>query len=101
MIFTTRHTFSSVGMLKDVLPMQLKSSVLYQYTPRCERAYIGKTTQQLLEWVKQHVPDEILQAVPERKKVPNDSAITKHLKASVSCIVDARKRFSVLVQVLR
>ena len=30
--------------------------------------------------------------------MPSDSAITKHLKASVSGIADARKRFSVLVQ---
>ena len=78
--------------------MQLKSNVIYQYTCRCERAYIGKTTQQLLERVKQHVPDKILQAVPERKKAPSDSAITKHPKASVSCIVNARRRLSVLVQ---
>ena len=32
------------------------------------------------------------------KKVPSDSAITKLLKASVSSIADAMKRFSVLVQ---
>ena len=82
-------------MLKDVLPIQSKSNVVYQYKCRCERAYIGKTR---LERVKLlHGPYKILQAVPEKKKVPSDSAIIKHLNASVSWSMDARKRFSVLV----
>ena len=57
---TTRVVFTSKRMLpvarKDVLPTTLESSVVYEYSCHCDSRYIGRTSQQLQDRIKQHVP---------------------------------------------
>ena len=86
-VFTTRKAFTVGG--KDVLPIFSQSNVIYDFTCRCGRAYVGRTTQRLGDRAKQHIPDKLLQTPALRSaKQPckADSGITKHLKQSNSCI---------------
>ena len=96
-ISTTSRAFSAKA--KDVLPDISKSHVVYEYRCRCERAYIGKTTQCLSERAKQHIPNKLLETPPVLRSAKTDSAISKHLKENPECISeDLRKNFSVLAQ---
>ena len=84
---------------KDVLPNISKSYVVYEYRRRCERAYIGKTTQCLSERAKQHIPNTLLETPPVLWSAKMDSAISKHQKENPECISEViRKSFSVLAQ---
>ena len=65
-VFTTNRALS--GRAKDTLPTTSLSSVVYEYTCRCERAYVGRTSQCLSERIKQHVPATLLQARPVLRK---------------------------------
>ena len=60
--FTTRRSFS--GIAKDVLPTTALNNVIYKYTCRCERTYVGKTSQIFHERIKQHVPEKLLNLAP-------------------------------------
>ena len=101
-IFTTRKAFSGRGG-KDFLPATAQGSVVYEYTCRCNRTYVGKTSQLLGERVKQHVPDRLFLNLRGRalKVSPGDSAITKHLSEADECvdsIVSCRSRFTILAR---
>ena len=95
-LFTTRKAFS--GVVKDVLPATMKSNVIYHFTCDCESTYVGRTSQQLGERIKQHLPNKIfLTPKPNLKVEKSDSAITKHLKKHPVCISDnLHKRFKIL-----
>ena len=98
-IFTTNRAFA--GRAKDILPTTSLSSVVYEYTCRCERAYVGRTSQCLSERIKQHVPATLLQARPVLRKAKSDSAVARHLKENPACLQggdDVRKRFRVLAR---
>ena len=97
-VFTTTRAFS--GRAKDVLPQVSKSSVVYQFRCCCGQTYVGKTTQRLSERILQHIPKKLCVSRPVLKPVKGDSAITKHLKASPSCISDQLQQtgFTVLAQ---
>ena len=95
--FTTRQAFN--GVHKDVLPMTLRSFIVYNYKCYCGRQYVGKTTQVLSERIKQHVPHKRV----GKTELQNDSAITKHLRQNVAtCTRDddqtITKQFQVLTQ---
>ena len=96
-VFTTTKAFS--GRQKDVLPTTAHSFLVYEFTCRCGRTYVGKTTQCLAERIKQHIPDKLLKITPEMRKKASDSAITKHLKDSRECLNPAiRCQFKVLIK---
>ena len=96
-LFTTQRAFS--GRVKDVLPVTSQSSIVYMYTCRCARTYIGKTSQCLSERIKQHVPAKLLATPPVLRKTNADSAITCHLKQHPDCITaDVRSRFTTLAK---
>ena len=95
-IFTTRKAFS--GRQKDVLPILSMSNVIYEFTCRCARTYVGKTTQCLTERIKQHVPSRLLEKT-KVKTCAADSAITKHLKDNPGCVhTNIRDNFTVLAK---
>ena len=96
LIFTTTKAFS--GRHKDVLPTTAQSSVIYEFTCRCERTYVGKTSQCLAERIKQHLPPKILaKTQKELVKKKSDSAITRHIKEQHECLSpDLLKQFKVL-----
>ena len=77
-IFTTSRAFSAKA--KDVLADISKSHVVYDYRCRCERAYIGKTTQCLSERSKLHIPNKLLETPPVLRSAKTDSGISKHLR---------------------
>ena len=83
-LFTTRTAFS--GRAKDFLPTTSKSNVVYHYTCSCGLTYVGRTSQCLSSRIKQHVPDDLLHRTGSIAVKRTDSAITKHLKSSPSCI---------------
>ena len=98
-VFTTRYAFS--GVAKDVLPMTSQSCLIYQYQCCCEQQYVGKTTQRLIERIKQHVPNKLLTG-KDVKEEKNDSGIAKHVKANTDCLPTTEaqlvNRFCVLAQ---
>ena len=94
-IFTSTPAFS--GRAKDVLPATDKSLLVYEYECSCARTYVGRTIQRLSERIKQHIPDTLLLESPDLAKSRSDSALTRHLKDSSSCISkDMRNRFKIL-----
>ena len=81
--------------------MTLQSCLIYQYQCCCEQQYVGKTTQLLIERIKEHVPNKLLTGkdVKEEKKY---SGIAKHVKANTDSLpaTEAQlvNRFCVLAQ---
>ena len=98
-VFTTSKAFS--GREKDVLPTTSRSSIIYEFTCRCDRTYVGKTIQLLGERIKQHIPDRLFMSLRQKSlvKSSSDSAITKHLADHSECVygkAEMRTRFRVL-----
>lgn len=48
-----------ISLCKDVLPLHLVSSVIYNYKCQCESEYIGIANQMLETRIDQHVPAKI------------------------------------------
>ena len=81
--FSSERAFS--GRRKDVLPPTALNLCIYEFTCRCSRTYVGKTTQQLGERIK-HVPDKLFVNLRGKTAVTaSDSAITRHLKENLEC----------------
>ena len=83
-IFTTTRAFS--GRQKYVLSATSQSLVVYEFTCRCGRTYVGKTSQHLSERIKQHVPNKMLTSGSSQrvsKQIPQSPA-TWRRAASVS-----------------
>ena len=59
--FTTRNAFNTCR--KDVLPADFLSNVIYLFSCSCKRNYVGRTTLRLQERMKQHIPDDLVNAV--------------------------------------
>ena len=98
-VFTTNQALT--GKVKDVLPDTAKKNIVYEYRCCCGQAYVGKTTQRLSERIHQHVPDSLFQTPPVTRSTRTDSAVTRHLRDSPSCIgnnQDMTGRFRVLAQ---
>ena len=93
---STRLVFTSKRMLpvarKNVLSITQKSLVIYEYKCHCNSRYVGRTSQQLQDRIKQHVPQWLRQQLirPRRSQLhrwckrndtkPNcDSATGQHL----------------------
>ena len=74
--FNYRRIFPFV--VKDRIPTQEMSNVIYKLTCRCDCPYVGETTQHLESRMKQHVPS--LTA-----KSSTLSAIGEHLLANEEC----------------
>ena len=80
-----------------VLPTPYLSLIVYRFSCCCGQDYVGRTIKRLSERIKQHVPDKLLAPSPSLCKAAADSAITRHLKESPSCISDKlRQNFSIL-----
>ena len=74
------------GSLKDQIPTHEKSNVIYLFTCRCGDRYVGKTTQRLENWIKQHLPAR-----------STTSAIAEHLMKNSNCLDNFNKSmFSVI-----
>ena len=69
---------------KDVLPVNQRSMVIYEYVCHCDSRYVGRSTQRLQERITQHVPKTIRQKLlllrnrkptdpnqPERSQIEN------------------------------
>ena len=41
---------------KDILPIQMRSNIVYKFACHCDKWYIGKTSQRLTSRIKEHVP---------------------------------------------
>ena len=111
---STRLVFTSKCMLpvarKDVLPAIQKSFVIYEYKCFCDGRYVGRTSQQLQDCIKQHVPQWLRQQMtrprrfqPHRSckrsntKPGCDSAIGYHLLENEQGVLNyGSKRFSIL-----
>ena len=67
-----RTVFISRQMLptsrKDVLPALQKSSVIYEYKCHCDSRYVGRTSQQLQDRIKQHIPKWLRQLIGATKR---------------------------------
>ena len=110
---STCLVFTSKRMLpvarKDVLPAIQKSFVTYEYKCHCDSRYVGRTSQQLQDRIKQHVPQWLRQQLTRpRQSQPHrsckridtkpdcDSAIGQHLLDNDRCTLNYDKRFSIL-----
>ena len=108
LIFTSKHMLPVAR--KDVLPTIQKSFVIHEYKCHCDSRYVGRTSQQLHNRIKQHVPQWSRQqlARPRRSqphksskrndiKPGSDSAIGQHLLDNDQCALNYdNKRFSIL-----
>ena len=96
-IFTARRAFSPA--VKDALPTTMMSNVVYKFACHCTCTYVGRTSQQLGERIKQHLPSKLFKAKPNLKIETADSAITKHLKQHPACIrTDLVDSFKILAR---
>ena len=94
--FSTKKAFSPA--VKDVLPTTMQSNVVYQFTCPCKGTYVGRTSQQLGERIKQHIPQKLFSSSNWRW-TSSDSAITKHLKEHRTCIQQGiTKSFKILAR---
>ena len=110
-----RTVFISRQMLptsrKDVLPALQKSSVIYEYKCHCDSRYVGRTSQQLQDRIKQHIPKWLRQqliratkrtqpgrAFKQSQATPEcDSAIGQHLLENAQCAANYNEdQFSIL-----
>lgn len=96
-IFTTRPMIQPC--LKDKLPTQTKSNVIYEFKCLCGDRYVGKTTQRLSDRISQHVPSHIRRRTEAPREQPqrgckrqstlstdgSSSAIAEHLLFSDNC----------------
>lgn len=106
--FSSRSTFATTN--KDLLSMHQLSNVIYSFTCRCGREYIGKTTQRLSERIRQHIPvsltnaavtfrslqpGENITSLPKVEQLAlakylaasrSDSAVSRHLKDNHDCL---------------
>ena len=104
--FASRHMFNTCR--KDHLPADQISNVNYLFSCHCGDSYVGRTSQRLEERVKQHIPPGLAQCTSSSattkkargrpRKNPDvlapsksDSAITRHLKNSGSCLSAVRQ----------
>ena len=57
---SAKITFSSKKLLRsfqnDVLPAHQQSNIVYKYLCHCDNVYVVRTSQQLEERIRQHVP---------------------------------------------
>ena len=99
---SSRVVFTSKRMLpvarKDVLPTTLQSSVIHDYPCHCDSRYVGRTSQQLQNRIKQHIPKWLQQQakLPTRSRPGRscklkrnnpdcDSAIGQHSLDNKQC----------------
>ena len=88
--------------IKDPLPTLARSNVVYNFECLCEKRYVGRTTQRLMDRITQHIPSVIRNhkkdgVIPDSKL--QDSAIAQHLCENKDC-ADAynHERFTILAQ---
>ena len=94
-VYNTRVLLPSAK--KDCVPTTQKSCVVYEFSFRCKARYVGRTTQRLVDRIKQHVPTSIrkksntAREQPPRicknnkSKINYESAIGQHLIANPEC----------------
>ena len=92
-IFTSRRLIPAVK--KDVLPASKLSNIIFEFKCRCDARYVGRTTQTLIDIIKQHVPLSIrkntigtrIHPVRACRKVPTScpSTIGQHLIENANC----------------
>jgi len=56
-VFTTRQLFPATK--KDVLPSHHQNNVIYQFLCHCGSRYVDRTSQRLVERIKQQIPKSI------------------------------------------
>ena len=78
----------------------MQSSIVYRFTCCCGHTYVGKTTQQVAERIKQHIPEKFLKPRPNLRIEKLDSAVTKHLKGQPDCITEIRDNLMKHFQVI-
>ena len=111
---------------KDVLPAESISNVIYLFKCDCSHTYVGRTSQRLEERINQHGPNGLVESAcpiakssqPIKRKrgrprkddsatcalqpAKADTAITRHLKESLTCPSGVGKKvpshFSVLAK---
>ena len=101
-IFTSKPMFPKC--CKDILPTHQQSNMIYLFSCRCGRRYVGKTTQRLETRAKQHVPASLLRPTKEDENDDKDkdedgtepktktktksstSSIGQHLLDNVECL---------------
>ena len=89
-----RVIFTSLPLLpaikKNALPASLLSNVVYNFSCHCDSRYVGRTSQQLQDRIRQHVPKFIRtgQILSGKSSIPfmfSDSTIGQHLLDNPIC----------------
>ena len=94
---------------KDVLPVNQKSSLIYEHKCHCDSRYVVRTYQRLQHRTKQHVPKWLRQHTESQRIQPDrackkkqsstecDSAIGQHLLENDQCAANYNEdQFSIL-----
>ena len=78
--------------LKDRLPLETESNVLYEFNCTCGSKYIGRTERRLSQRMAEHVPRWLLHG---ERRPKTSSAIARHLQECTPT-VPAKSCFSIL-----
>ena len=103
-----RVAFSTINLLPSTL---IKSNVIYEFVCHCDSRYVGRTSQRLLDRIKQHIPKSIRNPEATQISLPPrlckmtttildlDSAIGLHLLQNKECAQNYNhETFSVLAK---
>ena len=110
LVFNSRPIFSCAN--KDALPTTDNSNVIYEFKCHCDSRYVGRTSQRLMERIKQHVPKSIRNPEVPTKIQPHrqckisstqynncESAIGNHLLNNKNCSMNYNdQRFRIIAK---
>lgn len=87
---------------KDVLPIQQRSKVIYQFKCDCGSSYIGRTGNSLAKRIEQHAPANFRMKLTDEEEYVDlspSSAIGQHLLENPACAQNFKsQKFTILAQ---
>ena len=93
-VFKTRRCI--MENTKDKSPSNQQNNVIYKFVCHCDSVYVGKTTQQLMQRIKQHVPRTFINKTGNPALT---SAIGQHLRDNPVCRENYNdNRFTILTK---
>ena len=65
------------GQLKDPIPDQDKSCIVYKFNCSCEKSYIGQTSRNLKTRIKEHLPACVLKFIEKEPEIKTTATKTQ------------------------
>ena len=83
-----RKTYRRSAQAKDRIPTHHCSNLIYLFKCRCDKRYVGKTTQRLEARIAQHIPASLTRKRSDgsNQDAKTTSAIGEHLVKNAACL---------------